>query len=75
MKTIPISVPDLVDVSDGDLKCMLASKLYEERKLSLGQAADVAGMSKRTFIEELGRYGVSLFNMNAEELAEDFANA
>ncbi len=32
---------------------MVASRLYETDKLSLGQAADVAGLSKQTFAELL----------------------
>jgi len=58
-----------------DMKMLLASKLYETKRLSLGQAADVAGMSKRTFAEMLGRYDVSLFSQNADELMQDIANA
>lgn len=77
MKTIPlnINVPDMANLNESDLKMLLASKLYETKQLSLGQAADVAGMSKRTFTEMMGRYGVSLFSQNADELSRDIANA
>ncbi|MCL2223028.1 MAG: UPF0175 family protein [Oscillospiraceae bacterium] len=77
MQSIPLNVniPDMVSISESELKILLAAKLYETQKLSLGQAADVANLSKRTFIEMLGRYGVSLFSANAEELVQDIANA
>ncbi len=41
---------------------LLASKLYEQGKLSLGRAAELARYSKRTFMELLGVYDVSIFN-------------
>ncbi len=34
---------------------IIAAKLYEDGKLSTGQAAQIAGLSKRAFIELLGR--------------------
>ena len=70
-----INIPDMVSISDSELRILLASKLYETSRLSLGQAADVAGLSKRAFIEILGQYGVSLFSMNVDELLMDVANA
>jgi len=57
------------------LSMILASSLYEQGKLSLGQAAEVANLSKRTFAELLGTYGVSLFNYPATDLAQDVTNA
>ena len=54
---------------------LLATKLYEQGKLSLGQAAELAGYSKRTFMELLGRYNVPVFNYDAGELTNDLKNA
>ncbi len=54
---------------------LLATRLYEQGKLSLGQAAEMAGYSKRAFMEVLGSYGVSLFNYPPEDIARDAANA
>jgi predicted HTH domain antitoxin len=42
--------------------------------LSLGQAAKVAGLSKRTFIEIMGKYGFSIFQMSEEEFLNDLEN-
>ena len=75
MKTIQIRVPDEIDLKDYDYAMIIASKLYEEGKLSSGQAAEVAGLSKRTFIELLGRYGVSVFSTSVTDLHTDIANA
>jgi predicted HTH domain antitoxin len=52
-----------------------AAKLYEAQILSLGQAAEAAGLPKRIFAERLGTYEVSLCSQTADELALDIANA
>ncbi len=75
MRTIQLNLPDDLDLKDSDLSMIIASKLYEEGKLSSGQAAKVAGLSKRTFIELLGRYGVSVFSTSISDLESDIANA
>jgi predicted HTH domain antitoxin len=54
---------------------MLAAKLYEAGKLSLGQAARTAGLSYRTFYELLVRYKQPVFSITEEELKEDIENA
>ena len=75
MRTIQLHIPDDVDLKDYDFSMIVASKLYEEGKLSSGQAAEIAGLSKRTFIELLGRYGVSVFSTSLPDLESDIANA
>lgn len=75
MKTLTLQVPDSLDLDAAELTMLVASRLYEEGRLSLGQAAELAGLSKRVFAESLGRYGVSLFNYPASDLARDIANA
>ena len=69
--TIELKLPDSVKLSDFDIKMTLAAKLYEDGTLSGGQAAELAGISKRSFLEQLGKYGVSIFGYSAEELRED----
>lgn len=72
--TIELSLPKNVDVSDFEVKMIVAAKLYELGKLSSGQAADVAGVSKRAFLELLGKYNVSVFGYDEKELEEDLKN-
>jgi predicted HTH domain antitoxin len=72
---ITLTMPEMADLSETDIQIFLAAKLYEAEKLSLGQAADLAGISKRTFAELLGKYGVSLFSQNEAELESDIQNA
>jgi len=75
MKTIQLKIPDGLDLKDYDFSMIIAAKLYEDRKLSAGQAAKIAGLSKRTFIELLGRYGVSVFSNSVSDLHSDIRNA
>ena len=75
MRTIQLNIPDNIDLKDYDFYMIVASKLYEEGKLSSGQAAKLAGVSKRTFIELLGRYGVSVFSNSLSDLHSDIKNA
>ena len=75
MKTVSIRLPDTVDVDDHEAQTILAAQLYKQGRLSLGQAAEVAGLSKRAFTEILGRYDVSIFLQNVDELEQDMRNA
>lgn len=60
-------------ISENEAKLLLAIKLYEVNKLSLGKAAKLAGYSKPAFIEVLGQYKVPIFNYSAEELREEIS--
>ena len=75
MKVLTLNLPDNIDVDNRQLAMLVASRLYEQGKLSLGQAAEVAGLTKRTFAELLGSYDVSIFNFPASDLSKDVANA
>ncbi len=75
MQTLQIVLPDFLDTDNREISFILASKLYETGRLSMGQAAEVAGVSKRTFMELAGNYGVSIFNYPAEDIETDFKNA
>lgn len=75
MKTLTINIPDSLDYDNKKLAMILASRLYEQGKLSLGQAAELANFSKRTFAELLGKYNVSLFNYPESDISRDLENA
>ena len=45
------------------VKLWTSIKLFEDKKLSLEQAAEFAGYSKMAFIEILGKSKVSIFNI------------
>ena len=75
MPTLTLHLPDLLDMSAEEVTMLLAARLYERGQLSLGQAAELAGYSKRTFMELLGDYGVAVFDLTEEELLNDVQNA
>jgi predicted HTH domain antitoxin len=73
MKTVTLQIPDSLD--EQEAKRLLAAKLYEKGALSLGQAAELAGCSKRVFMESLADYDVPVFNYSEKELEKDILNA
>ena len=75
MKTIVFNLPDTFDLNNNEATILFASALYEKGKLSLGQAAETAGLSKKTFMELLGKYGVSVFNQSTSDIEKDLENA
>jgi predicted HTH domain antitoxin len=74
MATLTIEIPETVDIDKRRVSMIVASKLYEQGRLSLGQASDVAGLTKRTFIELLSDYGVSIFNFPVSDLSKEMIN-
>ena len=83
MPTIHIDLPDevllaLKETPEGlsqMIRMAAAAKLYELGKLSSGRAAELAGISRVGFLQQLGRYGVSTFDLTEEELVRDLRNA
>jgi predicted HTH domain antitoxin len=71
MTTLTLEIPDSLAEYPNDTLRFIAAKLYESGKLSLGQAADMARLSKRTFAELLGDYDVSLMNYSADDLKNE----
>ncbi len=73
MSDLTITLPD--SISEGEARVCLAAKLFELGRLSLGQAAETAGYSKRTFTELLGQQGVAVVDYRADELTDDLGHA
>ena len=71
MDTTDLRVELPSGLSGYEAKIFLAIKLYEVGKVSLGQAAKIAGHSKRTFMELLGHYQVPIFDYSPEELRQE----
>jgi predicted HTH domain antitoxin len=62
---LPASIPK------EEARLMLALKLYEKGRLTLGQAAHTAGYSKRAFVDFLGQEGVPVLNSDPGELSTE----
>ncbi|MFK7972190.1 MAG: UPF0175 family protein [Bacteroidia bacterium] len=73
--SIQLQLPEGLKVSPFELKMLFATKLFEEGLITSGQGAEMVNLSKRAFIELLGKYGVSVFQYSIDEIEEDIANA
>jgi predicted HTH domain antitoxin len=69
--TVEMTIPEGVTISETELKMIVAAKLFEMGEVSSGQAAQIAGVSKREFLESVGKYGVSIFGYDSDELKRD----
>ena len=75
MNKIILNIPENINMKTFDFSVYVASKMYEDGLVSAGQASEMAGLSKRAFIELLSKYGVSLFSQSVDDLDKDIANA
>lgn len=66
MKTITINLPEEAELDN--VKMIIATSLFEQGVLSSGQAAELVGITRRQFLEEVGKYGVSIFGETAEDI-------
>ncbi|MFI5201140.1 MAG: UPF0175 family protein [Candidatus Kapaibacterium sp.] len=72
MKTLTVNVPDDVNLDTMQLTRYLAATLYEKGDLTLGQAAEMAGMTKREFPEVLRQLGLPFFNYSSEDFRKEY---
>ena len=73
MNSLTITLPD--GITESEARLLLAIKLYEQGRISSGKGAEIAGYSRRTFMELLGKQGTAVFNSSPNELADDLSHA
>jgi len=71
MTTLTLEVPASLEHDREDTLRFLAAKLYESGRLTLGQAAQIAGMKKWDFAEILSNYGVDYIQYTFEDVMAD----
>ncbi len=71
MNVMAVNMNLPVSISEEDVRILLAIKLFEVGKVSLGQAAKIANFSKRAFIDVLGHYQIPVCDYDAEELQQE----
>jgi len=71
MTTLTLEVPASLEHAREDTLRFLAAKLYESGRLTLGQAAQIAGMKKWDFAEILSNYGVDYIQYTFEDVMAD----
>lgn len=82
-RVVQIELPDevliaLKETPEGlakEIRMLAAVKFYQMGKLSSGRAAELAGISRVSFLQSLSRYKVPIFELTSEELKEDLKNA
>ena len=79
MHTLFLQYPDDLLITSGkspqdleaELTFLLAVKLFEMRRLSLGKAADFCHMDKPHFLFELGRLQIPVINLDDDQIADE----
>ncbi len=79
MHALSLPYPDDLLVTSGkdpqaleeELTFLLAVKLFEVHRLSLGKAAEFCRMGKLRFMFELGRLQVPVMNLDNDQIADE----
>lgn len=71
MTTITLKVPDALEKEHDETVRLIAAKLYESGKLTLGQAAEMCGKKKWDFPAVLAKFDVNYFQYTAEDVIAD----
>jgi len=75
----PDTLPDLLAETrqefESEAKLAMAAKLFEMKRLSSGQAAQMLGMDRVEFLLALHRVGTPAINFSEDELLSDVRNA
>ena len=73
--TYPDELPRLLDVSESELpeelQMLAAAKLFELGRLSAGKAAELAGLTRLSFLARLGELGVPAINLGEDEAKDE----
>jgi predicted HTH domain antitoxin len=83
MRVVEIPYPDDLPEAMGkspelferQIRFLVAAKIYEVGQISSGRAAELAGMNRVEFLEELGRYRIPIFNYPLSELEQEIQEA
>lgn len=60
-------------ITEDEARLFLAMALLQNGRLSLGQAAELAGYSRGSFMEILGHHGVPVFDYEEGDLERESA--
>jgi predicted HTH domain antitoxin len=75
----PESMPDVLQESkeqfEQEIRLAMALKMFEMKRLSSGQAAQLAGQERVPFLLSLHRYGIPMIDLTDDELEGDVQNA
>lgn len=66
MSQLTVDLPS--HVPSDEARLLLSIKLYEDERVSLGKAAEMAGYSKRAFMDVLSKKDIPVINISPEDL-------
>lgn len=69
MSQLTVDLPS--HVPSDEARLLLSIKLYEDKRVSLGKAAEMAGYSKRAFMDVLSKKGIPVINISPEDLDQE----
>ena len=76
---VPDALPDAMHLSPAgfavEARMAMAVKLFEQGRLSSGQAAALCDLTRTAFLLSLPQWGVAQIRYPAEELTADISNA
>ena len=76
---IPPHFPDAIQCTPqqflNEAKLAMAVKMFEMKRLSSGMAAELIGITRVDFLNQLHRFGVAMLDLDEDELIQDIANA
>lgn len=79
MHTIPVPHFEVLMLASGrsveelerELRLLLAIKLFELKRVSVGRAAEIAGIGKIAFMDELARVSVPVIDFSEEQIEHE----
>jgi len=74
---IEVNLPDnsYKKFTEHDIKIVLASALYDKGITALGYAAESVGLTKRTLMEDMGKFDVPVLKYNSDDVERVIKNA
>jgi predicted HTH domain antitoxin len=72
-QAIMMAVPLGANASTGATLLDLAAQLYESQEISLGRAAEIAGLGYGDMMDEPGRRGIATLRMQPSDLERELA--
>jgi predicted HTH domain antitoxin len=60
-----------VEELEREIRLLLAIKLFELKRVSVGRTAEIAGMGKVAFMDELGRAGVPVIDFGEDQIEHE----
>ena len=83
MHAVTIEIPENILLGSGqsreefarEARLLLLAKLFELGRVSSGRAAEVCGMTRVEFLLSMGKLGVSLAQLDSDELKRELADA